>query len=232
MNTKNDIVTGYASSITSNNSAHASFNTIGTVTCTADSIATPGYVTNCIKEAVAEAVKVNKPTMPEECKTVLTVKDGKIWAENYKVGVYKSKRALLPEICAIDVYNKTTVVVTFADGTKTSAALHEEDKRADGTVSIEQGISICLTKKLLGENGSSLYNKLINKAVKFKAANDKKLEEEAAQKKELREKREKYKRKKAARKERAKKAADEEQIELTKEAFLRAFREFKKEFDS
>lgn len=227
--TTNDIVTGYVSNINSS-SVHANFNTIGTVKCTADSVATTEYVSNCISSAVAEATK--KPTMPEECKTVLTTKDGKIWVENYKSGFYSSRRVLLPEICAIDVYNKTTVVVTFADGTKTSAALHEEDKRADGTVSIEQGISICLTKKLLGENGSSLYNKLINKAVKLKAANDKKLEEEAAQKKELREKREKYKRKKAARKERAKKAADEEQIELTKEAFLRAFREFKKEFDS
>ena len=226
--TTNDIVTGYCSNAISNR-APVNYNATEAVKCTTDCVTT-AYVKDCVSSAVAEATK--KPTMPEECRTVLTTKNGTIWVENYKAGVYSSRRALLPEICAIDVYNKTTVVVTFADGTKTSAALHEEDKRADGSVSIEQGISICLTKKLLGENGSSLYNKLINKAIKFKSTQDKALEEETARQKELHAKREKYKRKKAAKKEKAKKAADEEKIELMKEAYLRAFKELKKEFNS
>lgn len=192
--------------------------------------ATVDYINESVTKAVADNIQSNtttKPTMPETCKTVLVAKEGKLWAENYKSGVYKSRRMLMPEITDVNVYG-TTVVVTFKDGTKTSAALHEEDKKVYKKFNTEQviehGISICLTKKLLGENGSSLYNKLVNKALKVKAANEEKRAKEVAEEQARIARKEKYKRKKAERKARAK----EEQIEIIKEAYLRAFKELRK----
>lgn len=52
------------------------------------------------------------------------------------------------------IVNKPAVIVFFADGTKTIAKCHKKDK-----FSLETGISICLTKKLLGSN--NLYHELV-----------------------------------------------------------------------
>ena len=61
--------------------------------------------------------------------------------------------------------NVKIVCVDFADGTTEKAVLSEGD-----TFSLEQGVSICITKKLLSEkslSGNSLYNKIIQKALKI-----------------------------------------------------------------
>lgn len=66
---------------------------------------------------------------------------------------------VLPHIKDVQTINNKVVIVVFADGTKEKAVLDSAD-----TFSLEQGISICITKKLLsmktGGNGSSTYNKL------------------------------------------------------------------------
>jgi len=80
--------------------------------------------------------------------------------------LYLSSGAILPAISDVKMFKNQTVVVFFADGTKEHAILHPGD-----TFSLEQGISICLTKRLLDSfspiegKGSAMYNKLIDYAL-------------------------------------------------------------------
>lgn len=71
---------------------------------------------------------------------------------------------IIPAIIKVKNVNDKVVIVQFADNTEEKAVLADGD-----TFSLEQGISICLTKKMLSEltggNGSSTYNKLIDFAV-------------------------------------------------------------------
>lgn len=79
---------------------------------------------------------------------------------------YLSSEAILPAISDVKAFKNQTVVVFFADGTKEHAFLHKGD-----TFSLEQGISICVTKRLLDSlspiegKGSAMYNKLIDYAI-------------------------------------------------------------------
>lgn len=71
---------------------------------------------------------------------------------------------LIPSIVNVSTPNERVVMVDFADGTREKAVLSEND-----TYSVEVGISICITKKLLGGNtpfGSSFYNKVVKNAMK------------------------------------------------------------------
>ena len=72
---------------------------------------------------------------------------------------------VMPRISDVKAVNDRVVIITFEDGTKEKAVLAEND-----TFSLEQGISICITKKLLDNLvngcGSSVYNKLIDYALK------------------------------------------------------------------
>lgn len=82
----------------------------------------------------------------------------------------------------LDKNDRRVVIVYFTDGTKTKAVLCPGD-----TYSFEQGISICITKKLLevmsGGNGSGLYNKLIKHA--YKVIEKNKFEAEKAEQERL-----------------------------------------------
>ena len=86
---------------------------------------------------------------------------------------------MIPNIVDVLVYNDKVVTVKFADNTEEKAVLNPEDN-----FSIEQGISVCIAKKLVGD--SSVYNKLIDYALKVKKNNEvekaKKLAEEAEKK--------------------------------------------------
>lgn len=87
-------------------------------------------------------------------------------------------KTVMPAIVKVKPINNRVVIVEFADGTQEKAVLAKED-----TFSLEQGISICITKKLLSNivgssNGSSVYNKLIDYALK-------KYEDDIAYEKEL-----------------------------------------------
>lgn len=137
--------------------------------------------------------------------------------------VVLSNNFLIPEIAKIDVKNKTVVIMTFSDGTTEKAVTSPDD-----TFSLEQGISICLTKKLLssltGGNGSNTYNKLLHRAMKFyeneqakavKAENDEKLEKERS---------EKLAAKRAERKAKYEAKKREREISVQAEAYARALR--------
>ena len=140
-------------------------------------------------------------------------------------GVGTATNVIIPHIKNVQVIKDRVVIVSFADDSKEKAVLDSAD-----TFSLEQGISICITKKMLSMqtrgNGSSAYNKLINHCLKVyennrKAEEKAKADEQAAKEKE----------KKAADKARAKRIKKtnknrEREIEIQKEAYLRAMREF------
>lgn len=117
-----------------------------------------------------------------------------------------------------EIVKNKVVEVTFADGDKQKAICQEPD-----VFSLEMAISICITKHLLG--GTKEYNKAVRDGVKRyedKIKNKKKVIEEA-------ERFEKRKAKLAAYKKRKAERRKEAQIEMQKEAYLRALRDFNKE---
>lgn len=159
--------------------------------------------------------KIEK-TAREDTKTALKIKNDKIYVQYYKDGFYQSEKQIMPDIKSVDIFD-LAVVVTFADGTKTKAVLDEEDH-----FNLERGVSICITKKLLGDDdGSAIYNKLIKRALKIRKNSEEAAAKEAQKKLEDATKKEKYRLRKQKRKERMR----EEKIEMIKEAYIRAIKE-------
>lgn len=135
---------------------------------------------------------------------------------------------IMPDISKVQVVKKggksSVIVVTFADDTKEKAVLNPEDK-----FNLEYGISICITKKLLSEvsdgQGSSLFNKIHNHAMSIYYA-DKELQNKQRREAEERKARvSRLARKKAAKAEKRRQKTREEEIEIQKEAILRAIKE-------
>lgn len=131
----------------------------------------------------------------------------------YKIG--------LPAIRDVNVIVPGMVVeVIFEDGSKEKAVCREPD-----VFSLEMAVSICISKKIMG--GSGAYNNAVKHGLKV--YNDK-LKKEQADKEEKERikkkyaKRSEYKKRKAAEKEMAEK---ERQIEIQKEAYIRAMKAVK-----
>lgn len=103
----------------------------------------------------------------------------------------------------------------FSDGTKTKSVCQEPD-----VFSLETAIGICVAKKVMG--GSGAYNKVVKDGIKrYKAFQ----QEEKAAKEELTRIEKKRAKRKAYIERRAQKRADaekERQIEIQKEAYIRA----------
>ena len=168
----------------------------------------------------------NSPeTMPKEAGTYLYVEDGNVRLATYKDGNRINDISILKSISDVRVLNERVVMVTFSDGNTEKAVLDAYD-----SFNIEQGIAICIMKKIFSKisngNGSSVYNKLVEYGLK--TYNDIWIAK-------LREKTEKDKRDTIAKKnadrakhKRERKAAEkrEYEIEIQKEAYLRAMREF------
>jgi len=106
------------------------------------------------------------------------------------------------------------VEVKFADGLKEKVVCQVPD-----IFSLESAISICIAKHASG--GHKAYHKAIKDAFKVY---DEKLKKEAADA-VLKEKIKERKAKKIAQKEKRKQKADEHQIKIQKEAYVRAMRE-------
>lgn len=170
-------------------------------------------------ELEALKMKIMKETLMKDTITIQLPKNQ---------SVVLSNNFLIPEIAKIDVKNDTVVIMTFSDCTTEKAVTSPDD-----TFSLEQGISICLTKKLLssltGGNGSNTYNKLLHRAMKFyeneqakaiKAENDEKLEKERA---------ERLAAKRAKRKAKYEEKKREREISVQAEAYARALRMVKRE---
>lgn len=168
----------------------------------------------------------NSPeTMPKEANTHLYVEDGKVRLAIYKNGHRLKDIELIDGIADIQVLNKKVVIVTFTDGDTKKAILDTYD-----TFNIEQGIAICIMKKYFSKisngNGSSVYNKLVEYGMKTynEIFTSKSKSEVEKQENEAKEKRNADKAKRKREKKAAKKR--EAEIEIHKEAYLRAMREF------
>ena len=194
------ILNNLSSATGSTISVNSDWVTVGTVNSTSDRI-----------DEIEK--KLNGPDVDPATKTELVSKNGYIYVRHYKDGFFQSERKLMSDIVDVRVYDNTVVVI-FADKTKTSAVLDSVD-----TFSIDQGISVCITKKLLGEDGNSLYNKLVTRALKA-IKRKKKAEETAAKKKEEEKKARELKK---ARSQRRKAKKREEAISIQAEAMKRAF---------
>lgn len=95
---------------------------------------------------------------------------GHLCVANYKNGKYQGRTIVLPSIVDVKVIDNIVVIVSFADGTEEKAVTHKND-----TFNIEQGISVCIAKKLLSKysfgNTAAVYNKVIKYCVKVNKKN-------------------------------------------------------------
>lgn len=175
----------------------------------------PGLLENVSKETVSRVI----------------VTDKKLVAEVFDNGNMIGYTEIMPNIVDVKVIRENDVpkviIVSFADGTKEKAVLDKND-----TYSLEQGISICITKKLLGKEtayGSSLYNKVIKHAMNVMVANEKATEEAKLAEERAKEKAAKMTAKERKRK--AKRAASKREYEIgiQQEAYVRAMRQLQEE---
>jgi hypothetical protein len=125
----------------------------------------------------------------------------------------------LPPVKKVEVYNNRVVKVTFIDDTFTKSVCSEND-----AFDLDVGITICTLKRLLGtnsDNATKQYSKFIKHVHKVMEENALKEDAEKARKASEKAKRRKIELKKAAEKLKAK----EEQIDIQKQAYIRAMRE-------
>lgn len=135
------------------------------------------------------------------------------------VKIYRAPEAA--KIKAVDILVPNKVVqVTFTDGSAEKAVCQEPD-----VFSLEQAISICIAKKMMG--GSSAFNNAVRRGIKV--YNDK-LNKEVADKAEqerIARKKAKDAEKRALRRAKKEQQEKEKQIEIQAEAFVRATQRMK-----
>ena len=164
-------------------------------------------------------------SVPVETKSLLYSDKGMIRLATYSDGRRVEDEELMADISDFKIINNSVIITTFTDGSVERATLNSCD-----TFDLEQGIAVCMFKKLFSSisdgNGSSIYNKFVEYGIKsfksismleFKAETDKqrKIAEAKSKAEKARRKREKREAKKR-----------EAEIEIQKEAYLRAMREF------
>lgn len=189
----------------------------------ADVLCEPSVNTNCVYTATIKAdsyddivgaihkIQKEKPDVEPEVKSTINLIGNKLFAYFYKDGFKTSQKELIPDIKDVTIHQNHVVIVEFVDGTTEKAVLHPDDK-----FSIEQGISICITKRLIG--GSAVYNKLIDRAMKIMKKNRLAEAKEEQEKVMRKERAKKYAEKKALRRA----AKREEYINLLAEAISRS----------
>lgn len=128
---------------------------------------------------------------------------------------------IIPRIVDVNNIKNKVVIVKFEDGTVEKAILNKDD-----TFSLEQGISICITKKLLSiitdGRGSSTYNKLVEHGLKVYSDKEKNAKKKADEEKAAKTAEQKKIEKARKKKEMRKAAKREEQISIQAEAIRRA----------
>lgn len=137
-----------------------------------------------------------------------------IWARtSYLNHIANERYVKMVEVVDVQTYNDRVVKLTFTDGTFTKAVCGKND-----IFDLDTGITICLIKKMLGNNGHKKYNDLLRNIHKLMELN-----EERKQTAILAEKKRKEKLHKAQMKAIAKKLKHKEElIDIHKQAILRA----------
>ena len=123
----------------------------------------------------------------------------------------------IPPVVNVETYNNRVVKVTFADGSFTKSVCSEND-----TFDLDVGISVCITKRMMGKDGHKNYNNMMRKVHEQMIKNAKDEVAKKAKIQEEKEKRKKANERKAEKKDRAKK----EIIDIQKTAMLSALEEF------
>ncbi len=156
-----------------------------------------------ISSAINDVVPVDRQYAASRTKLMPNEYSKTVYVEHVDGSRITTSR-IIPTIEDVKVYAEKSVKVFFSDGSFEQATISGGD-----TFNLENGISICLTKKMLSgiageKNGSSVYNKLIDYAVKVerknreaerkaaeeKAIHDRKIKKAIEKKKKRREKRE------------------------------------------
>lgn len=163
-----------------------------------------------------------KNTLPDGAKNLVSESDGKL----YYIDNDKYIR-IIEDIVDVKVYGSTDnpdkVVVYFSDGSFETATTHSNDRHK--CPSKEEGIGICISKKLLrnmGFDGTSVYNKLIARGLKIYNRKQKEINAAINAENEAKRIRENHAAKKRKRKDRIRKREEERQIRIHTEAILRA----------
>lgn len=167
----------------------------------------------------------------KETKNLVEFAFGKIISTSIKNGnEMVSRSIIMPDISKvkiIDTDKNKVIIVFFTDGTSEKAVLSNGD-----TYSLEQGISICITKKIISDKtcgqGSAVYNKIIRHALKIIDDEKKETERKIRIENKIEERKRKKEIKKQKREEQNKKNRREEIINIQKEAYLRAIEEYHK----
>lgn len=198
-----------------------------------DAISSYSYSTTSITDTIKEYIDQTnqKEKAPKEANSILFSEYGKVKVKNCKNGEIKNTKIIMPDIKNIEVKhngaNNTVIFVTFTDGKIEKAVLDKDDE-----FSLEQGLTIIMLEKLLsdmGVDGKSVHNKLVRYALKFYNKQEKAKEASAKKELEAKEKKKKIEERRRNKKLKQAQAEREYQIEIQKEAYLRAMREMKKE---
>ena len=182
-----------------------------------------GYITLTKEE--------EKEKVPKEATNILFAEDNSVKVKNCKDGEVQNTKTIMSDIKDIEVKyngeNSTLIFVTFKDGKTEKAVLDKDDE-----FSLEHGLTIILLKKLLsdkGVDGNSVHNKLVGRALKLYNKLEKEKNDKAKKELEEKERKKRLEEKRRAKKHKQAVAEREYQIEIQKEAYLRAMKAMKEE---
>lgn len=157
--------------------------TNGSVTLTYDGNSSLQWATVdssvCTKSSIMSAIEeiTKKPEVRVDQRSSLEIVGRQVMAYYYKDGFRTDSKDLIPAIKSIEVFNNNTVKMTFVNGDVQKSTAQNGD-----VFSLEDGILRCITKEMIGNEGSAILNKLVAYAIKTyedaEAEKKKKTEEE------------------------------------------------------
>jgi hypothetical protein len=175
------------------------------------------------------SLKKEKEKVPKATTNILFTEGNSVKVKNCKDGEVKDTKTIMSDIKDIEVKyngeNSTVIFVTFKDGKTEKAVLDKDDE-----FSLEHGLTIIILEKLLsdkGVDGKSVHNKLVDRAMKLYNKLEKEKNDKAKKELEEKERKKRLEAKQRAKKRKQSAAEREYQIEIQKEAYLRAMREIK-----
>lgn len=199
-------------------------------------IASDAITSDVLNTIVEERIKLQNEAaaIPPEAKTIMKSEDGRLRAAIYANQHLINSNGIMPDIVAVHTYDEDgkdvydsyflAVKVDFADNTSTKAVCSQDD-----FCDLESGITICIAKKLIDMKlpgaGQSIFNKIIKRAVKIydngfyaklEAERDEKQKATRAKKEAEKKRNRQLKRAEAKR---------EDEINIRKEAYVRAMKE-------
>ena len=186
-----------------------------------------------IKASTSSSINAEKKVekVPKEATNILFTEGNSVKVKNCKDGEVKDTKTIMSDIKDIEVKyngnNSTVIFVTFKDGKTEKAVLDKDDE-----FSLEHGLTIIMLKKLLsdkGVDGNSVHNKLVNRAIKLYYKQEEEKDVKAKKELEAKERKKRLEEKARAKKQKQAAAEREYQIEIQKEAYLRAMKAMKEE---